>query len=139
MRTVVLDLDVFEEDVKPQDLLAEYRRLLEMDMAALVAGGLVASSCPGCKSDQAEEAFLRFGMGYHRCRVCQSLYVSPRPTEEALIAFYRAAPSAYFWRQKLLPATIEKRVAKLFRPRAQWLLDVVDEYRPDALHAVAVG
>jgi SAM-dependent methyltransferase len=139
MRTVVLDLDVFEEDVKPQELLAEYRRLLEADMTEVVGGGLVTNSCPGCRSDQAEEAFTRFGMVYHRCRACQSLYVSPRPCEETLATFYREAPSAVFWRQQLLPATMETRVAKLFRPRAQWLLDVVDEYRPESRNAVAVG
>jgi hypothetical protein len=44
-----------------------------------------------------------------------------------------------FWRREILPVTREARRTKLFRPRAQWLLDVVDEYRPQARLALAVG
>jgi len=139
MRTVVLDLNVFEEDVKPQELLNEYRRLLEKDMVSIREKGLELSNCPGCQSSDCQEAFARFGMSYQCCNSCQSLYVSPRPSEEVLDDFYRNSTSANFWRQKLLPATVEARVSKLIRPRAQWLLDVMDEYCPEPRSAIAVG
>jgi hypothetical protein len=139
MRTVVLDDDLSAGDLRPQELLDEYRRLLELDVGRLVRGDLISCPCPGCQSSDAQEAFTRFGMAYLCCRQCQSLYVSPRPSEEALAAFYRNADAAVFWREHLMPATRETRRTKLFRPRAQWLLDVVDEYCPDARSSIAVG
>jgi hypothetical protein len=139
MRTVVLDRAVFEGDVKPQEMLHEYRRLLAADMGRIAAGELADTACPGCRNKEAEPAFARFGMEYLCCRNCQSLYVSPRPSEEALVDFYRNADSARFWRETILPATREARTAKVYRPRAQWVLDVIDEYRPGPDNAIAVG
>jgi len=139
MKTVVLDRDVVETEVKPHHLLAEYRRLLERDVTARLLQGLEECSCPGCGGGEKRPAFSRFGMSYCQCRVCHSLFVSPRPTESALVSFYRESEAACFWRQELLPATREARRAKLFRPRAQWLLDVVDEFQPQARKALAVG
>lgn len=139
MKTVVLDQDVVEMEVKPHDLLAEYRRLLAREVGERLLHGLKGCACPGCGSVRSNQAFSRFGLDYCQCAVCHSLFVSPRPAEEELIAFYRDSEAAQFWRQEILPATREARRTKLFRPRAQWLLDAVDEYRPQARKALAVG
>ena len=139
MKTVVLDRDVVEMEVKPHALLAEYRRLLAREVEEGLSRGLSECACPGCRSARSNQAFSRFGLGYRQCAVCHSLFVSPRPTEEALVSFYRDSEAIRYWRQEILPATRETRRTKLFRPRAQWLLDVVDEYRPQARQALAVG
>jgi hypothetical protein len=139
MRTVVMDRDVVEVEVKPQGLIEEYRRLLDEDVRTRLQDGLGICHCPGCQSTDAEQAFVRSGLQYLHCNTCSTLYVSPRPSEKALDAFYRDAPSAIFWQEKVLPSTKEARREKLYRPRVQWLLDVVDEYRSDARSCVAVG
>jgi hypothetical protein len=139
MRTVVLDRDMVEVEIKPQQLQSEYRGLLERDLDKLAAGDLVQSNCPGCVGGDARPAFTRSGFSYLSCDGCRSLYVAPRPGEKALTDFYRHADSAVFWREKLLPATREARRVKVSRPRVEWLLDVVDEYLPDARSAIAVG
>ncbi len=139
MKTVVLDRDVVETEVKPHALLAEYRRLLAREVEQNLSQGLGECPCPGCRSDQSTQAFSRFALAYRQCAVCHSLFVSPRPTEAALSSFYRDSEAIRYWRQEILPATQEARRTKLFRPRAQWLLDVVDEYRPQARKALAVG
>jgi hypothetical protein len=141
MRTVVLDRDVLEGEVKPHALLDEYRRLLEEDVAErLVEGGnLVPRDCPGCGKTKGTEAFTRSQLMYLYCDNCRSIYLSPCPVEGDLADFYRNSKSSLFWREKLLPATREVRRVKLFQPRVQWLLDVVDEYCPSAHRAVAVG
>lgn len=139
MKTVVLDRDVVEMEVKPRDLLIEYRRLLAREVPERLSRGLKECACPGCGSTRNNQAFSRFGLDYCQCAVCHSLFVSPRPSEEELTAFYRDSEAIRYWRQEILPATKEARRTKLFRPRAQWLLDVVDEYRPQARQALAVG
>ena len=61
MRTVVSDLSVLEDEVKPHELLEEYRRLLEVDMGEIALDDLVVSACPGCSDTEAREAFKRSG------------------------------------------------------------------------------
>lgn len=139
MKTVVLDRDVVETEVKPHGLLGEYRRLLERDVKARLQEGLTECACPGCRRADSTRIFDRFGLVYRQCTGCSSLFVSPRPSEAALIDFFRNASAARFWRERILPATREIRQSKLFRPRAQWLLGVVDEYRPQSRRAIAVG
>jgi hypothetical protein len=139
MKTVVLDRDVVEVEVKPHDLLVEYGRLMGREVEEQLLEGLRACPCPGCSSEENSSAFIRFGLNYRQCNHCSSLFVSPRPSDARLTDFYRDSQAALFWREKILPATREARRTKLFRPRAQWLLDAVDEYRPGALNALAVG
>ena len=139
MRTVVLDRDLVEGEVKPHDLIEEYRRLLDVDVRQRLLDGLEPCRCPGCLSGDARIAFARSGLQYMECKICSSLYVSPRPAEAVLDDFYRNARSAVFWRERILPVTKETRQEKLFRPRVQWLLDVVDEYRPHARSSTVVG
>ncbi len=44
-------------------------------------------SCPACESDQPIEAIEKFGFHYVVCKICGSLYVSPRPNEKDYIQF----------------------------------------------------
>jgi hypothetical protein len=78
-------------------------------------------------------------MAYVSCEKCKTLFVSPRPAEEYVTAFYRDSDSAIFWRQKILKSTRDVRKNKLFRPRVQWLLDVMDEHLSEAKRALVVG
>lgn len=141
MKTVVLDQHVLEWEIKPQAMLDEYRQLLAEEVKTwfLAPNKLSGCNCPGCQSDKSSVAFEKFGFTYHQCAQCKSLYVSPRPSEEALVDFYRNSRSSRFWREKILTETTETRRTKLFRPRAQWLLDVVDEYRPQTKLGVVAG
>ncbi len=141
MKTIVLDRDVHEEEVKPHGLLDSYREMLsdEVEQGMAKDSDLRAVDCPGCGAASSDEAFAVYGMTYRECRTCKSVYVSPRPNAESLHRFYRCSRSFGFWRERILPATRAARRDKLFRPRAQWLLDIVDEYRPEAELGIAVG
>src|SRR3990172_4224851 len=141
MKTVVIDRDLLELEIKPYAKLEEYRRLTEEDVRGrlLTAGEFTPCPCPGCRSGSSQMVFQKSGMCYRECDECRSVYVSPRPPEEALVDFYRNSRSARFWREQILPETKETRRAKVFRPRAQWVLNVLDRYRPGARLGIVVG
>lgn len=141
MKTIVLEQEVVELEIKPHALLDEYRRLLAREVQArLVAPNrLTSTACPGCRSGLGAEAFAKTGLTYLRCDQCTTVYVSPRPTDAALAEFYRESEASRFWRDRILRETREARREKVFRPRVEWLLSVVDEYRPDVRRAIAVG
>jgi hypothetical protein len=141
MKTVVLDRDLLELEIKPQAMLDEYRELLAAEVQSQLAAGkgLQTSACPGCLGKDAKPAFEIFGLAYRECVRCSSVYVSPRPTEDALADFYRNSKAAQYWREKILPATKEKRQEKVYRPRIHWLLDILDRHRPSVELGVSVG
>lgn len=141
MKTVVLDQQVLEWEVKPQAMLDEYRQLLAEEVKTWFSDPhrLSKCTCPGCQSDRSSVAFEKFGFIYQHCVQCKSLYVSPRPSEEALVDFYRNSKSSHFWQERILKETKETRRTKLFKPRAQWVLDIVDQYRPDAKLGIVAG
>lgn len=141
MRTVVFDQDMHELEVKPHGMLNQYRDLLEEDVKSWLAvpNRLAPCACPGCQSDTSRVAFDKFALTYLECASCKSVYVSPRPSEETLVEFYRYSKAMRFWREQILPETRETRRRKLFRLRAQWLLDVVDKYRSQAQLGIVVG
>ena len=141
MKTIVLEQEVLEREIKPQALLDEYRRLLAREVQArlVTPNQLTPTACPGCCSDRGSAAFVKAGLTYVRCGECTSVYVSPRPSDAVLADFYRNSEAARFWRDRILRETRGVRREKVFRPRVEWLLGVVDEYRPDIRRAIAVG
>lgn len=129
MKRVVLCDDLREADIRPESLYREYQALLEPESRALFQNKAALSkvNCPSC--DKATvPAFERWAAQYCCCPACGSLFVSPRPDERALGAFYRESRAARFWRQKLAVVTVEARNQSVFQPRFQWLLSIKDQY-----------
>lgn len=141
MKTIVLESDLLELEIKPETLLDEYRRLVARDVRAhfVEPGRLTAAACPGCRSQPGTFAFEKFGLQYFECPACGTVYISPRPPEEAIVDFYRNSKSAQFWREQILPGTRDVRRKKIYRPQARWLLDAVDRYRPGASLGLILG
>lgn len=134
MKTIVSIQDLIEFEIKPGEALAEFYALTEHSIGQQLAAPAVLRSvpCPGCGSSQSNAAFDKYGFTYRQCRDCATVYVSPRPSEAALIDYYRNSPAARFWREKVLPATESARLEKITRPRARWVLDGLAEYAPQA-------
>lgn len=133
MRTVVSLQDLAELEIKPEGLLAEFRVISERSIReAFPPNTLRLVACPACGSDDDAPAFEKLGLLYRECRSCGSLFVSPRPTQDALDRYYERSPAASFWRERLFGATAEVRLEKLVAPRADWVVDGVAEHLPGA-------
>jgi hypothetical protein len=133
MKTIVSMQEFLEAEIKPNESLAQYIAMTAHDaQELLLTTPLHMVACPACQAGQRELAFEKNGFTYWECTQCASLYVSPRPTETALINFYRQAPSAKFWREKILAQTESARLEKVIQPRADWVLDGLAEYLPQA-------
>ncbi len=137
MKTIVSMQDLRELEIKPSDLLAEYRRLLESEVRELWKSKLSVKidRCPACGCKPAE-AFEKWGVAYSRCSGCSSIFAAARPGEESLGRFYSTSPAAGFWRKKVLHETESARLEKLLVPRCEWILDGLSEYFPGAVTAL---
>ena len=80
-----------ESAIRPDELFLEWRKILQEEVLEQISHGsaaLVESDCPGCGSGKRESAFEVFGLKYHWCEECGSLYASPRPSQAQLDKFY---------------------------------------------------
>ena len=108
------------EDIRPEALLAENWRLYYEDVAVMMIGleGFVHVPCPACGDGAWSLAFEKDGFRHLTCSGCETLYISPRPTFEMLMEFYRGAHSIKHWNESIFPSTEEARRMEIFKPRA---------------------
>lgn len=132
-----------EADIRPAELHDEYLRLSAADARSFFSdhGALEHRACPGCGADDPEPAFEKHDFRLSTCRDCGSLYVDPAPGAAQLDRFYRDSPSTRYWANVFFPAVAEARRERIFRPRVERILAMLDgmDVRPRRIVDVGAG
>lgn len=117
-----------EKELCPQELLAGQEAAFERDIARLQArrAEFAEVACPACGQGGHEQAFTKYGFAFRSCPGCKTLYMSPRPSEAVMQAYYADSENYRFWAQHIFPASEAVRREKLHRP---WLGRVADYCR----------
>lgn len=118
-----------EADIRPADLLNEYLRLSEADVARFFpdAASFAPRPCPGCGGVTKTPAFTKSVFQLVQCETCATLFVDPAPPPDRLGAFYRDSASQRYWGDVFFPAVAEARRAKIFRPRVERIAALLAE------------
>jgi SAM-dependent methyltransferase len=134
MRRVVFLEDLRETEIRPDTLYKRYKELVQEELAVLLAdkSKLVRTDCPGCGGKKYQKAFVKMGFQYHLCQQCGTLFASPRPTADGLDGFYHDSKAVTFWRNEVAGRTRETRYRNQFFPLGQWVMELADEYLPEA-------
>jgi len=134
MKRVVFLNDLKESDIRPENIYNEYKYILSKDIQNYFSdpSELIKIDCPGCSDKNSEFGFNKMGFDYCACNKCGSLFVSPRPTDDALRLFYKNSSAGRFLRKKILGNTLKSRSKKVFSYRIQWIVGLIEEYMPDA-------
>ena len=132
-----------ETDIRPDRLRDEQARRLASDIRRLLAheDDFVAVACPACGNGDGREAFQKYGLSFLRCRACETVYMSPRPTPRVLAEYYSTSENYAYWNAEIFPASEETRREKIFRPRAERVNEIRARYgiRPGMLLDVGAG
>ena len=130
-----------ESDIRPAELLDEYLRLSALDAVRLFAAEDTREirSCPGCGGGSESFQYRKNGFDLVTCDDCSTLFVNPAPSEKALESLYADSPSADFWANNFMPAVLESRRQKIFKPRAKIILDIISELGGSTSSIVDVG
>ncbi len=141
MKTIVSVQEISEFDIKPDEMVAQWRGLVEADIRRRWSdrSHWVRTAWSGCDPGDERHAFDRFSISYAECRSCGSLYAPLRPDENELWAWYREGEATRFWREKMLPESKAARLEKMIRPRADWVLESMAEYVPQAKRLVDIS
>ena len=129
MKHVVVSSGLHEADIRPPSLMSEFKKLSVEEARAYFGdrAKLVDVDCPGCGGSAKSLAFEKDTFTYNQCPGCRSVFVSPRPTEEALDDYYRNSKASRFRVANLARDTANARCAHLLRSNANWLGQRVDE------------
>lgn len=118
-----------EADIRPAELFDRYLAVVREDIRRLFANksGFVEVHCPACASASADLAFGKLGFEYRTCRSCRSLYLSPRPSAEAIDRYYQEGDAVRFWSTNFYRETADARRQRIYRPRAELLRRLADQ------------
>ncbi|MEM6600331.1 MAG: Gfo/Idh/MocA family oxidoreductase [Verrucomicrobiota bacterium] len=122
-RTVVVEPEVHEYDIRPNATTAEFRNLLAHEAEVLyeVQDRLISIICPACGHDTSEEIFTVSNGVYHECSNCGSWFVSPRPSSDTLNQWEKESAARKFWDDNVFQASKDKRRQQVAIPRAIWI------------------
>lgn len=128
-----------EEEIRPKRIFDEYLRLTERDVEKYFKDGLRYDvPCPACGAEGVH-SFIKQGFTYKECPACKTLYVSPRPTAEAISRYYQESESAQYWASTFYKETAEARREKLWRPKALTIHELVGRFGTEQHGLVDIG
>ncbi|MCX6118487.1 MAG: class I SAM-dependent methyltransferase [Proteobacteria bacterium] len=120
-----------EEEIRPKQLFDQYLSLAEDDARDIVkTGRFEFVNCISC-GQKGETKFEKLGFSYAECPDCQTIYANPRPSKKDLDIFYTKGKSTAFWATDFYRSTAEARREKLWKPKAQQVLDIVASHGTD--------
>lgn len=124
MKQVLVFDGLHEFTIRPPRLFDEYIAALGHDIERCFAdrSGFETVPCPGCGGMDTQPMFAKLTFQYVRCVACQSLFVSPRPPEDAIAAFMAGSGAIRLWSSRVEPETADDRIERIFRPRVDWIL-----------------
>lgn len=114
------------EEIRPEALLQGISRLRQADLERLFAqeAEFVPVDCPACAAADKALEWVKEGFFFHRCRACETLYISPRPPFPLLMEFYAGSEVKRHWNESVYPQSEEARRRDIFAPRADLAVEL---------------
>jgi 2-polyprenyl-3-methyl-5-hydroxy-6-metoxy-1,4-benzoquinol methylase len=120
VQPAVLTEKLSEKELCPDELLGGQESAFARDIERLKArrAEFVAVPCPACGSIVATPTLVKFTFQYVTCGDCQTLYMSPRPSEAVMGDYYRDSENYRYWAKYIFPSSEASRREKIHKP---WL------------------
>jgi hypothetical protein len=121
-------MKVTEEEIRPEKVFNEYLKLTRKDVVDFFGNVEVFEiNCPACDSNGIDW-IQKEGFNYQLCLKCKTIFVSPRPLNDAFNAYYTDSPSTKYWATTFYKITEAARREKLWKPKAQLIKDRIRDY-----------
>lgn len=118
--------DFKEDDIRKRHIFNKYLELVKRDVEKYFDQELFEKiNCPSCGCKEQNNEFKKSIFSYVSCPVCETLYVSPRPTIDTLNKFYSDSTSTNYWVNDFFKPMIDVRTEKIFKPRVE---SIISEY-----------
>lgn len=119
-----------EEQIRPRAMMRDKRGCIEHDRSYLLdrMDRFVRVPCPACGGCDLLPAFAKHGFSYERCGGCETLLMNPRAGADLMSEFYMQSQNYAYWNKHVFPATEDARRQRIFKPRADALIELCGRY-----------
>lgn len=127
--------------MRPKDMYNNYLQLLEengIDFYAEEKENFIQVNCPACNYKNSENQFLKYGFEHKKCKNCNTLYVSPRPTNSQLTKYYQEYEAPKYWTEFLTKTNTERKYLQ-HAPRVAKLKNIINNLANEKNIAVDLG
>lgn len=130
-----------EELIRPEDMKKKIKELHKKDVEDIIKSKdkFTEVDCPTCKSNERKGIFEKNKFEFKECKLCKTIYISPRPTADMLEKFYTESRNMKFWNEHVFPKTEANRKELIVEKRANKILDLCKKYNNDFGTIVDVG
>ena len=121
-----------DSDIRPDELYSQWLEIFHKEVTQLISNkdNMVEVNCPACSSSKREAVFSKFGLQYHSCDNCGTVYVSSRPSSGSLNDFYNKSQACKFWKDSILGKTQGQRQRASWQPLYDWVTQITKTYYP---------
>jgi SAM-dependent methyltransferase len=102
-------------------------------------GQFVNVNCPACNSKKRKKFFEKDRLKYHTCVVCNTVYISPRPSSKILKEFYYQSKGYEAWTKYTFKVSEKSREKNLVIPRITLLKKYLKKYNVKSNLAIEIG
>jgi len=129
------------QSIHNDDFEKEVFRLKEFDFKKLLKfkDKFKENYCPACESVEKEYKFEKYGIEYHQCKNCKTLYVSPCPTEEIKKWYLENSESLKYWRNNMPDHVRASRNKVLYNNRVQFIISIANEFNLNFNSVIEIG
>ena len=128
-----------EIEIRPKQIFNEYLRLAKKDTVRYFSNvKRNRINCPACNYI-GDHSFKKDGFDYCQCNKCQTLYVSPRPEEDAFLDYYTNSESSIYWATTFYKETEDARREKIWKPKAKIITDALEKQNMIDCQIIDIG
>jgi 2-polyprenyl-3-methyl-5-hydroxy-6-metoxy-1,4-benzoquinol methylase len=130
-----------EDEIRPDILRDEQAKRFASDINRLLKyrAQFQDVSCPACDSVNASKVFTKYELSYVKCSQCETVYINPRPSPDILERYYETSENYAYWNEFIFPASESARREKIFRPRANRLVEICQRFNIKTQTLLEVG
>ncbi|MBC8444359.1 methyltransferase domain-containing protein [Candidatus Woesearchaeota archaeon] len=114
-------------EIRPPNLMETKDKLYKEDLLLFNKSELVQVNCPACNSTDYQHYCTKMNFEWTSCIDCSTIFVNPRPTEQALETFYTSSKSMEFW-DIIFRESENTRKEKIFKPRLEFVKEILKKY-----------
>lgn len=123
MESTVLHTPIFENDIKPSELVKKYIELLSEDNKKYFGNSLQnkKTNCPVCNSKNISASFDKIQISYFKCQNCLSVFAGNDLNQNDIDQLFKQSKSRQYWFDTIWKQTSSERNQKILIPLAEWI------------------
>lgn len=130
-----------EQELCPDRLLLGQEVAFGRDIKNLQKNkkSFVPVSCPACKNLSSNLYTKKCGFIYQQCKICETIYMSPRPPVKIMEKYYKNSENYKYWAKYIFPFSEKARREKISYPWLKYLVKFCRTYKVQRNFLIEIG